>query len=155
AVSKQLIPRSTAPCTASRNCASSIRPYVPPISQQPNPIAETLRSVLPNRRYSIGVQAAGPRPSRLSGIVARRRTAVKRRVVRARAYTRGHASTHRNRRVLRGGRVALLPDDLRGGPPVPGRGVRASRGVDAHPVVLRLHGVPSPRGLGRRRRADA
>src|SRR6516162_704669 len=30
-----------------------MRPYVPPISQQPKPIAETLRSVRPNCRYSM------------------------------------------------------------------------------------------------------
>src|SRR3954451_1381863 len=53
------MPPSIAGATARCNDASSTRPYVPPISQQPKPIAETFRPVRPNGRYSIGVSLLG------------------------------------------------------------------------------------------------
>src|SRR3954452_11950590 len=53
------MPPSIAAATARRNNPSSMRPYVPPISQQPKPIAETFRPVRPNGRYSIGVSLLG------------------------------------------------------------------------------------------------
>src|SRR5215831_8778605 len=53
--SMKLIPRSSARCTTSIDCASSLFPYVPDIDMHPSPMAETWSSLFPSLRYCMAV----------------------------------------------------------------------------------------------------
>src|SRR2546430_11168713 len=65
-----------------------------------------------------------------------------------------HAGAHRNRRLLRRGRGALLPDRVSGGRAAPGS-VRSPRSLDAYPLARPVHEVLRTGRLARGRGTDA
>src|SRR5262245_57477394 len=69
--SMKLIARSSARCTASIDCASSLLPYVPDMDMHPSPMAETWSSLFPSLRYCMAVSRDVDRTSVLHGFQER------------------------------------------------------------------------------------